>query len=94
MRPTPAVRIAVVAAAAVASRAAAGPPSATDDPEPVEFRHWEVYLASHAQGSGGDGWTAALAVGSVLLLIGFRWNSVWLLLLGAAAGLLLGTPPV
>ncbi len=56
MRPSPAVRIAVVAAAAVASRAAAGPPYATDDPEPVEFRHWEVYLASQAQGSGGDGW--------------------------------------
>jgi hypothetical protein len=24
----------------------AGPPYATDDPEPVEYRHWEVYLAS------------------------------------------------
>jgi hypothetical protein len=27
----------------------AGPPFRTDDPEPVEYRHWEVYLAS--QGS-------------------------------------------
>ena len=24
----------------------AGPPFVTDDPEPVEFRHWEVYLGS------------------------------------------------
>ena len=24
----------------------AGPPYITDDPEPVEYRHWEVYLAS------------------------------------------------
>ena len=27
----------------------AGPPFKTDDPEPVEYKHWEVYLAS--QGS-------------------------------------------
>lgn len=26
--------------------AAAGPPFITDDPEPVEFHHWEVYIAS------------------------------------------------
>jgi hypothetical protein len=24
----------------------AGPPFVTDDPEPVEFRHWEIYLAA------------------------------------------------
>src|SRR5512140_847922 len=24
----------------------AGPPYVTDDPEPVEYRHWEIYLAS------------------------------------------------
>ena len=24
----------------------AGPPFVTDDPEPVEFRHFEIYLAS------------------------------------------------
>jgi len=24
----------------------AGPPFQTDDPEPVEYRHWEVYLAT------------------------------------------------
>jgi hypothetical protein len=28
--------------------ALAGPPYATDDPEPVELHHWEVYLASQA----------------------------------------------
>ncbi len=27
----------------------AGPPFVTDDPEPVEFRHWEVYIASLQQ---------------------------------------------
>jgi hypothetical protein len=26
--------------------ASAGPPYVTDDPEPVEYQHWEVYLAS------------------------------------------------
>ena len=29
-----------------ASRAPAGPPYVTDDPEPVDFHHWEVYLSS------------------------------------------------
>jgi hypothetical protein len=34
----------------------AGPPFVTDDPEPVEFRHWEVYVASqHAKDK--DGWS-------------------------------------
>ncbi len=31
---------------AVAARAAFGPPYNTDDPEPVEYRHWEAYIAS------------------------------------------------
>jgi hypothetical protein len=30
----------------LARAAAAGPPFLTDDPEPVAFRHWELYLAS------------------------------------------------
>jgi hypothetical protein len=31
-------------------RTLAGPPFTTDDPEPVEYRHWEFYLASqHAK---------------------------------------------
>jgi hypothetical protein len=34
----------------------AGPPFLTDDPEPVEYRHWEIYLASvHAKDN--DGWS-------------------------------------
>jgi hypothetical protein len=33
----------------IAAGASAGPPFRTDDPEPVEYRHWEVYVAS--QGS-------------------------------------------
>ena len=35
----------------------AGPPFVTDDPEPVEYRHWEVYIASeyanHKDGASG-----------------------------------------
>ncbi|HET7626405.1 MAG TPA: hypothetical protein VFM25_14195 [Verrucomicrobiae bacterium] len=35
--------------------ALAGPPFLTDDPEPVEYQHWEFYVASqHAKTS--DGW--------------------------------------
>jgi hypothetical protein len=34
----------------------AGPPFVTDDPEPVEYRHWEIYLASqHTKDK--DGWS-------------------------------------
>lgn len=32
----------------------AGPPFATDDPVPVEYRHWEFYLASQFSRSGGE----------------------------------------
>jgi hypothetical protein len=32
----------------------AGPPFFTDDPEPVELHHWEVYLASAYSHGGGD----------------------------------------
>jgi hypothetical protein len=35
--------------------ALAGPPFRTDDPEPVEYQHWEFYVAS--QGSFGNGST-------------------------------------
>ncbi len=31
----------------------AGPPFVTDDPEPVEYRHWEVYLASQLYHTAG-----------------------------------------
>jgi hypothetical protein len=37
----------------------AGPPFVTDDPEPVDYQHWEFYIASqHIQTSGGWSGTA------------------------------------
>jgi len=33
--------------------ALAGPPFLTDDPEPVEYRHWEMYIATLSQGEHG-----------------------------------------
>jgi hypothetical protein len=45
-----------LAALLVASNASAGPPYITDDPEPVEYRHWELYLASLSF-HDKDGWT-------------------------------------
>ncbi len=51
-------RAALLAAAlpvALATSAArAGPPFLTDDPEPVELHHWEVYAFTQATGTGGD----------------------------------------
>ena len=38
---------------ACAGDAAAGPPYATDDPEPVEYRHWEFYVASQSAKAEG-----------------------------------------
>ncbi len=38
----------------LATRAIAGPPYVTDDPEPVEYQHWEVYLASIASRDAGE----------------------------------------
>ncbi|MGD0615832.1 MAG: hypothetical protein ABSA69_10380 [Verrucomicrobiota bacterium] len=35
--------------------APAGPPFLTDDPEPVEYQHWEFYLASQDFKTAGDG---------------------------------------
>lgn len=49
----------VCAAGAVlllSSRAFGGPPFVTDDPEPVDYQHWEVYLASQPQHTT-DGWS-------------------------------------
>ncbi|MGZ5966487.1 MAG: hypothetical protein ACXWP4_02380 [Polyangiales bacterium] len=37
--------------------AAAGPPYTTDDPEPVPYRHWELYLASQTA-RGDEGFVA------------------------------------
>jgi len=42
------------------SLAVAGPPYVTDDPEPVEYRYWEIYLATQdVAGPGGD-WSGTL----------------------------------
>lgn len=40
----------------VASTVRAGPPYTTDDPAPVEYRHWELYLASQSF-HDEEGWT-------------------------------------
>ncbi len=32
----------------------AGPPFVTDDPEPVDYQHWEFYIASQDAKMGGD----------------------------------------
>jgi hypothetical protein len=50
-------RLLLACAALVPALARAGPPYATDDPEPVELRHWEVYLATSDQWSRDDGWS-------------------------------------
>jgi hypothetical protein len=39
---------------AFAPLAHAGPPYVTDDPEPVEYRHWELYLATIGVAGAGD----------------------------------------
>jgi hypothetical protein len=43
------ILISVLIYLSISVTALAGPPFRTDDPEPVEYRHWEVYIAS--QGS-------------------------------------------
>ena len=37
-----------------APRALAGPPFLTDDPEPVEYQHWEAYLFGNGDHAGGS----------------------------------------
>ena len=48
--------LAAITAFDIARVANAGPPYTTDDPEPVEYRHWEIYLASQSQHDEG-GWS-------------------------------------
>jgi hypothetical protein len=38
----------------LATAACAGPPYITDDPEPVDYQHWEFYVASISSKNGGD----------------------------------------
>jgi hypothetical protein len=51
-------RIALVLPTALSwsARALGGPPFSTDDPEPVEYRHWEAYLGSVSSHDRG-GWS-------------------------------------
>jgi hypothetical protein len=49
-----AVLLAVAAAIASAGPAKAGPPFRTDDPEPVDYQHWEVYAFSVGTRVHGD----------------------------------------
>ena len=54
---TPSVIAAATLLLSVAAHA--GPPYATDDPEPVEYRHWEFYLATqHERAPDGSSGTA------------------------------------
>jgi len=34
----------------------AGPPFETDDSEPTDYHHWEIYLGATAQQIQGQGW--------------------------------------
>lgn len=44
----------VVLSLTVAGTASGGPPFVTDDPQPVDYQHWEVYIASQHSKLGGD----------------------------------------
>lgn len=44
----------IVVICVVAATAQAGPPYVTDDPEPVPYEHWEVYLATQHTVSSDD----------------------------------------
>ena len=61
-RPSPAVILAI-ASLALAGKVHAGAPFVTDDPETVEFQHWEIYIESLvAHNSGGWSSTAPQVV--------------------------------
>src|SRR5271157_1046077 len=46
------ILLAAAALAIVPSVAIAGPPFQTDDPEPVDFRHYEFYVFGNSDGTG------------------------------------------
>ncbi len=54
-------RLLVLALCCCPLAALAGPPFATDDPEPVEYRHWEFYVASEHEKTA-DGWGGSAAL--------------------------------
>ena len=41
----------------LATRTFAGPPFLTDDPEPVDYQHWEAYLFGNGDHTSGGGYT-------------------------------------
>jgi hypothetical protein len=50
----PAFALSAVISLEIAATAFGGPPFVTDDPEPVDYQHWEFYLASMHSELGGD----------------------------------------
>ncbi len=48
------VMMIVVLVVMICGRAFAGPPFRTDDPEPVEHKHWEFYTATQYENDRGD----------------------------------------
>src|ERR1039457_72002 len=45
------ILVALVALASVSTTALAGPPFQTDDPEPIDYRHYEFYTFAAADGT-------------------------------------------
>jgi hypothetical protein len=77
------VRVLALLALVVAHPASAGPPFLTDDPEPVELRHWEAYLFStydrSSDARGGQGPAVEFNVGAapdlqLHLVVPLAWN--------------------
>jgi hypothetical protein len=50
----PAIALPAVLSLGMAATVVGGPPFITDDPEPVEYQHWEFYVASMHEEVGGD----------------------------------------
>ncbi|MEO8846328.1 MAG: transporter [Kofleriaceae bacterium] len=48
------MKTAILTLLVLAGPAHAGPPFTTDDPEPVEYRHWEFYLATQDTSTSSD----------------------------------------
>ncbi|HEY9723104.1 MAG TPA: hypothetical protein V6D47_13930 [Oscillatoriaceae cyanobacterium] len=59
LKPSAAMLAALVGLIGLPSRAWAGPPFITDDPEPVELHHWEFYLAEIGTYSADSVFTTA-----------------------------------
>ena len=52
--PRPLPIVAALAVLGIAGTARSGPPFVIDDPEPVDYHHWEFYVASQDAKMGGD----------------------------------------